>query len=226
MFLSDRIILFISLALPCAFGLVRLIRSRLRISTEIDFASEFLQKINAYIDSNGRDNKAYGWLLHRSTKMQMQMGHLGFYATYRPPYANFHHSNYPIILNMLPELRKALEDDYSRNGDLANQYALSIQEAIIRYAGVMEDRESEIVKSIRNPVVWFREGIRIIVALPLSILKWLGALTEKSFIALTSSKVFHLIAAVVSVVSFVSAFMGIALGWDQFQVMVKGWFNA
>lgn len=226
MALSDRTILFFALALACALGLIRLIRGKFRISEEVAFAGEFMHKLKAYVESNGRDNESYGWLTHRSSKMQKQMGHHGFYASYRPPYANFQYSNYPIILNMLPELRKTLEDDVLSRGDLAHQYAVSIQEAIIRYAGVLEDRESDLLRSIQNPVIWFREGVRMILALPLSVLGWLGALSEKSVSALTSSKVFRFISALVGIVGFVSAVMGIVLGWEQFQTMVKGWFDA
>lgn len=127
---------------------------------------------------------------------------------------------------MLPELRKTLEDDVLSRGDLSHQYATSIQEAIVRYAGVLEDREDEFTKSIRNPVIWFREGVRMIVGLPLSLLGWLGALSEKSVSTLTSSKVFRIFSALVGIVGFVSAVMGIVLGWEQFLTMIKSWLHA
>jgi hypothetical protein len=226
MALSDRTVLLLLLALSCGLGLLRLVRSKLRLSEEMAFAAEFMQKLKAYVESNGSDTESYGWLTHRSNKMQQKMGYHGVYASYRPPYANFQYPNYPIILNMLPELRKTFEDDVLRRSDLPHQYAVSIQEAVIRYDGVLEDREDEILKNIRNPVIWFREGVRMIVALPVSLLGWLGALSEKSVLTLTSSKVFRIFAAVVGFVSFVSAVMGITLGWEQFHTMVRGWFNA
>jgi len=224
--LSDRTASIVLLAVVFLLGLIRLICDKSRISEEIAFSEEFMYKLKAYVESQGRDSESYAWLTHRSSKMQKQMGAYGIYASYRPPYANFQYTKYPIILNMLPELRKTLEDSVLSRGDLAHQYAVSVQESIIRYAGVMEDRESEFLKGIRNPVIWFREGIRIIVALPLTILEWLGALSEKSASSLISSHAFRLFSAFISIVSFVSAVMGIALGWEQFNAMVKSWLDA
>jgi len=224
--LSDRTVLVTALAIVLSLGFVRLVREKSRVSEEISFSDDFFRKLKAYFESNGRDNESYVWLTHRSRKMQSQMGAYGIYASYKPPYANFQYQNYPVILNMLPELRKTLDDSVLSRGDLAKQYAVSLQETIIRYVGVMEDMENEYFKSIRNPVMWFRDGIRVIVALPLSILGWLGVLSEKSVSSLISSKEFRLVTAFVGIVSFVSAVMGIALGWEQFQAMLKGWLNA
>jgi hypothetical protein len=225
MVFSDRTILIFALSLACALGLIRVIHQRMRISNKLVFAAEFLQKLRAYVDSNGHDNESYGWLTHRSGKMQRQMGHHGIYASYRPPYANFQYSNYPIILNMLPELRKTFDDDVLNRGDLAHQYAIAIQEAIVRYVGNLDDIEQEYIKNLRNPFIWFREGVRAIVSFPVSILGWLGALSERTVSALISSKSFQFVSALVGIVGFISAVMGIALGWDQFKKMVLDWFN-
>jgi len=223
--LSDRTVLVIALALVISLGLIRLVREKSRVSGEIAFSEEFIRKLKTYFESNGHDNESYVWLTDRSSKMQNQMGAYGIYVSERPPYANIQYQNYPIILNILPELRKTLEDKVLSR-DIARQYAVSLQEKIILYVGVLEDRENEFFKSIRNPVIWFREGIRVIVALPLSILEWLGVLSEKSVSALITSKAFRLCTAIVSIVSFVCAVMGIALGWGQFQAMLKGWLDA
>ena len=223
--LSDRAILVFALVLVLSLGLFRLIREKSHVSEEIAFSDEFMHKLKTYVESNGRDNEPYAWLTHRSSKMQKILGAYGVYASYRPPYSDFQFQNYPVILNMLPELRKTLENDVLSRGDLAHQYAVTLQETILRYVGVLEDKESELFKSIRNPVIWFREGIRIIVALPLSILEWLGALSDKTVSALISSKAFRLITAFISLVGFVSAVMGIVLGWNQFQSMLRGWLK-
>ena len=224
--LSDRAILALALALVFFLGRFRLVHGKSLVSDQIVFSEEFMHKLKAYVESSGRDNESYAWLTHRSSKMQKILGHYGVYASYRPPYADFQFQNYPVILNMLPELRKTLEDDVLSRGNLAHQYAVSLQETILRYVGVLEDREGEFYKCTRNPVIWFREGIRIIVALPLSTLEWLGALSDKRVSALISSKGFGLLTAFISLVSFVSAVMGIVLGWNQFQAMLTGWLKA
>jgi hypothetical protein len=224
--LSDRAILVFALALVLSLGLFGLIRGKTLVSEEIVFSEEFMHKLKAYVESSGRDYESYAWLTHRSSKMQKILGAYGVYPSYRPPYEDLLFLEYPVILNMLPKLRETLEDDVLSRGDLAHQYAVSLQETILRYVGVLEDKESEFFKSIRNPVVWFREGIRIIAALPLSILEWLGALSDRTVSSLISSKAFRFLTAFISLVGFVSAVMGIVLGWNQFQAMLRGWLKA
>jgi hypothetical protein len=206
-------------------GRFSLIRAKALVSEQIVFSEEFMRKLKAYVESSGRDNESYAWLTHRSSKMQKILGVYGVYASCRPPYADFLFQKYPAILNMLPELRNTLEDDVLSRGNLAHQYADSLQDMILRYIGVLEDRESEFFKYIRNPVIGFREGIRIIVALPLTILEWLGALSDKTVSALISSKGFGLLTAFISLVGFVSAVMGIVLGWNQFQAILRDWLK-
>ena len=39
-------------------------------------------------------------------RMQKDMGHYGVYASFIPPASNYSVSNYQIIMNMIPELRR------------------------------------------------------------------------------------------------------------------------
>lgn len=220
--LSDRVIPILTLASILSLGLLSLVRCKSRICNEIGFSEEFLNKLTVYVESNGYDYEAYGWLTRRSSKMQEILGSYGVYASYRPPYAGFLFHDYPVIINMLPELRKTLECNILSRGDLARQYAVSLQETILRYIGVLEDRNNELFRCIRNPAAGFREGVRIIMALPLSILEWLGALSDKTVSEIISSRVFKLLAGFISLVSFVSAVIGIVLGWNQFLSILTG----
>jgi hypothetical protein len=224
--LSDRSILALTLALIFLLGLFSLIHQKSLVSEQIMFSKEFMLKLEAYVESWGRDNESYAWLTHRSSKMQKILGVYGVYERYRPPHAEFQFQNYPVILNILPELRRALEDVVLRRSHLSREYANSLQETILRYVGVLEDRESEFLGFIRNPVIGFREGIRIIVALPLSILGWLGALSDRTVSTLISSQGFGLLTGLISLVSFVSGLMGIMLGWDEFREMLWGLLKA
>jgi hypothetical protein len=219
---SDRVILIFALASILSLGLLSLVRCKSRICNEIAFSEEFINKLVVYVESNGCDSESYGWLTRRSSKMQKILGAYGVYASYRPPYAGFQFRDYPVIINMLPELRMTLESNFLSRGDLTRQYAVSLQETILRYIGVLEDRDNELFKCIRNPVAGFREGVRIIMALPLSILEWLGALSDKTVSALISSRVFKLLTAFISLVGFVSAVIGIVLGWNQFLLILRG----
>jgi len=183
-----------------------------------------MEHLKTYIQSRGNDYESYGWLVHRSNKMQMQLGASGIYASYRPPYANFQYSNYPIILNMLPDLRNAFDDSILSGSSIVHQYSMALQDTLIRHLGSLHDLDELNDKALRNPVIWLREGVRVITALPLTLLGWLGALSETTVTRLTSGRFFKGVSAFAALVGFVSAVMGVALGWEQFtQIVLDLW---
>ena len=146
-------------------------------------------------------------------------------AAYRPPFANFQYQNYPVVLNLLPELRRTLEDNLLSGGNYSHQYGMLLQETLIRHLGTLHDREDTLARSLKNPLTWLREGVRAIVALPLSSLAWVGLLREATVGRITGSKIFRVLSGFAAVVGFVSAVMGIALGWEQFVEITAGWWR-
>ncbi len=182
-------------------------------------AVDFLNNLKNYIRSNGKDLESYSWLLNRSNRMQNQMGSDGVYGYYSPPYKNYRISNYPIILNMLPDLREAFENNFPSVG-LISQYSNSLQEAIIRYIGSIEDGIEEQKSKIKNPFIWLREGFRKIIAFPLSILGWLGIITEFTVYKITSNFIFKTVSGIVAFLGFLSAIVTLVLGWKDFYAFI------
>jgi hypothetical protein len=150
-------------------GLIKII-VRLRGQVEREtLVHEFLEKLRDYAGSRGGNGEAYGWLTMRANKMQNQLGGDGIFAAYRPPYARHQFTNYPIILNMLPELRQAY-GSYSLSDHVAPQLVAVLQEALIRHVGTLQDQRTNLTKQLKNPFVWLREGVRFVLELPLSLL--------------------------------------------------------
>jgi hypothetical protein len=216
----SNISIFIIICVVGLYGLLKLIIELRKYGIRNEFGVEFLENLKKYWESNGADLEAYGWLIHRSNKMQGEMGGLGVVHNYKPPYQNYMITNYSIILNMIPELRKCLEDDLlSRN--LAHQYMSALQESLVRYLGSIEDKQEVITKEIKNPIKWFRDGVRDILALPAYLLGWLGVISETAAKRLVSSLLFSAISGIVALVGFVSAIVTIVIGWDQFLDVVN-----
>jgi hypothetical protein len=186
----------------------------------MNLAHEFLERLSRYVQSEGRDGEAYGWMTERSIRMQRELGAAGVFAAYRPPFANFQYTNYPILLNMLPDLRNALDDEILGRGQVARQYATTIGDVLVRHVGTLREADADLVRAIRNPIIWFREGIRAIVTVPIQLIGWLGALSEGTVAHLAGSRPISLISAIVAIASFVSAIMGIVLGWNEFSKLV------
>jgi len=210
----ERLIIIVALLSICGYGFVKIGLKLKKQNERLAFAEEFLGKLKSYVDSVGRNLDDYGWMIHRSNKMQNHLGGLGVIHSYKPPYQNIMYSNYPIMLNMLPELRSSIEDDILRS--VAYQYANSLQETLVRHIGCIEDSLEFYEKEIKNPFKWLREGVREIVSVPVYLLSWLGIISESFVHKLISNVFFKMVSGVIALAGFASAIITIVIGWEEF----------
>ncbi|WP_415900563.1 hypothetical protein [Neptuniibacter sp. QD48_11] len=193
-----------------------------RQDKQIEFATDYRQKFHEYLDSKGEDNAAYGWLIHRSNKMQSQMGSQGVMSNFRPPYANYMVSNYPIILNMIPSLNEA-HKDYLLRGQ-AEQYARAVDEALLRHHGLVTDRSDYLFTKLRNPIAWFQEGVRQVVGSPVYALGMFGIISLSTAGVIVSSVIFRVLSGLVTLIGFASAILTLVIGWDDFFAKLQLFF--
>jgi hypothetical protein len=208
-------------AITCGIGLARLLRERKLLSKKSTFTQDYIEHLTTYIGSFGNHYESYNWLVHRMDKMQNQMGADGICALYQPPHTPTQYLNYAIILNTLPNLRNALRE--SNNSNIYH-HSNSLIDALIRHQGTLHDLGELNNKSLRNPVIWLREGVRAITASPLTLLGWLGVLSEATVSRLASGRLFLGISAFGGLVAFISAVMRIVLGWEAFTQKVSAWW--
>lgn len=222
---SEKLIIITLILAICILGFIKIMHERKSINSKYSLVHDFLEKLKIYVESRGEDLSSYSWLVHRSNRMQAQLGRGGIFASYQPPYRNVVYSNYPIILNMLPELRNTFEDSLLSNSQTARQYSMTLHDALIRNIGMLDDSYELNNQCLKNPIIWLREGFRILTAFPLTVLAWLGAMSENTLARITTGVVFKVISSIVAIIGLISAVMGIALGWEQFSNMVIIWLQ-
>lgn len=213
-----EILIVIGLVIGLAlYGAVLVYRDSQNIAAKRKFAVEFMSQLAKYFGSHGGDMESYSWLINRSSKMQNQLGSQGIMG-FKPPFQNYIIPNYPVILNAVPEMRKAFEDGLTHR--LAGQYAGLLQETLVRHIGTVEDMSEEQQRWMKNPVIWLREGIRGIISFPILLLSWLGLISERTVSNIASSNLFKILSGFVTVVGFISAIITITLGWKQFRELI------
>ena len=87
-----------------------------------------------------------------------------------------------------------------------------LDEALVRYLDSLNYRLTHSA-SPWNPAILFREGIRAWIASSLTLLVWFGVLSAATVSRLTGHLAFKALAALVTVIGFISAIFTIALGW-------------
>jgi hypothetical protein len=217
----SRFFVVLGIIVILAIGAYRLLARRKRLVEKNNFSIEYLTKLKQYVDSRGRDGDTFGWLIHQSVKMQSHMGQLGV-MDFKPPAANYYIRNFQLIINGVPELPKAFqEDQFFTTINLANQYSSLLMESIVRYHGVLDESLKDVTKDLKNPIVIFREGVKAIISLPLYLLEWLGLGGNAIMNSSAGRLLIRLITGIVSLTAFVSAVVSLVVGWDSFVTILK-----
>lgn len=213
----DKIVALSMIAFLLAVGFTRVLREVLRGEEKIKDISNFLNKFGKYVQSQGSDYEAYLWLIQKSPKIQAMLGGYGEASLFRPPFANFAYRDYQIIVNVIPEIRKEFEDDaYLRNTRALNEYIALVRDSLLRFVGVLNDELETKKKKLKNPVIWFSEGVSWLLLLPFSLVQWVGLLSERLVNGIANHVLFKIMAGLASLLGVISTLMTIMLGWGAF----------
>lgn len=208
-FLIIGIVIFI-----LAIGFIDIFLEIRNFNEKHSFAMEFLEKFQQYVISMGENYQDYDWLTLRAERMQSQLGGAGLMNYKMPGSQNYIH-NYPIILNLLPDVR----NEFSDRSRLRNHLEFPInmiRDTLLRHIGFIEHIKKDYDKQILNPLMWFRNGVLIVVLFPIKILQSFGLLSDSSYARAKSSKALKFVSSLISFLGFISSVMSIALGWNEF----------
>lgn len=222
----DRIIIVLVLITVALIGLMDIRRDIKALSDDLEFTNQFLVKLKEFITSHG-DPAVYTWLLMRCDRMQVQLGAAGL-VSFRPPFMNVEYRNYPLILNLLPELNRAMGEAGAGEriaARHAHDYAAMLQEAVIRRGGVLQFQLDNIGRKATNPLVWFTRGVQWLIAMPLLVLVSIGIVSSSAISRVSSSPLFRVISGLVALIGLVSAVIGIITGWEPFVLFIRRAFN-
>ncbi len=120
----------------------------------------------------------------------------------------------------LPAMRQALERDFGSGTEEFVEYGALMQEAILRYVGVLESQDRGARSQLKNPVVWFRYGIQWLLFLPLTVLRWLGINSIPELGTLGINPFFKFLSTIASVVAFIASWVTIIAGWDRVKLLL------
>jgi hypothetical protein len=217
--MNSRLVAALLLVVITGIGLAAAVRRRLRIIKDIDFLEEFMAQWTKLCKSKAEDSDAWGWCVENSAKMQRLLGPYGV-MSYKPAFATAMIPNYLLITNTLVLVR-----DYASGGrrisGFPSQDAGYCYDATTTYSGVLKERADAVLADIRNPLVWFREGVRALLALPVLLLSQLGVFGPETASRIVQGGLFGLLSGLGGLVGLVSGAMTIILSWDRFSELVR-----
>ena len=201
-------------------GFVKILKRLNSKVSEVNFTSNyrntFVEFTNQYLNPDNKqfNGEKYLWLTKNANKIQSNIGQTGM-MDYIAPFRSYIIKNYQIILNTLPKFRDGSVKSFDIN---------SVDDALIRYVGELEELEGYYRKRIKNPLMWFQEGINEILGLPLLVLTSFGILSQHSMYRIKHNMIFKVVSGIVGLISFIAAIVTIIQGKEETIEFVKNLF--
>lgn len=209
-------LIILSILTVFIIGFVQVYNCHSRAVNKIDFAGEYRNKFveftNKYFQTYDRwssagdfDGELYVWLTMNVSKIQNYVGSFGV-MSYKPAFQNYMINNYQIIINTIPKFRE---------GQVENFDVGAVDDCLLRYIGYLEEYSKDAQKNLRNPFVWFREGFREILSVPIFILSWFGIISNRTVNSIKDSLIYKIISGLIALVTLVSGVVTIIVGYGQ-----------
>lgn len=203
-----------------ALGFTRVFGALSRLLGERKEVNDYILTFTGYMNSRGQDSQAYGDLLERSIRIQEIIGPVGVMAHYVAPFGRYTTPNYQIVMNAVPAMHREFGEFTSGRSD----HGQFLGETLVRYMGWSADQIGSKQRELRNPVVWFREGVAALLLIPVWFLASLGLMSSSRSGRLANSMLFRLLTGVLALLSLASALVTIVLGWRQaLEVLRRFW---
>ena len=171
----------------------------------IEFANNYFKNYDRWSRSGNFDGEQYVWLTMNVSRIQNYLGTFGV-MEYIAPFQRYKVSNYQIVINTIPKFRDGSIQQFDIN---------SVDDSLLRYIGYLDEYQKETQRNLRNPIIWFREGIREILSIPIFILSWFGIISNRTLNSIKDSLIYKVISGIIALVTLVSGIVTIIVGYDQ-----------
>ncbi len=211
----------ILLFLVILIGLIDIVIRLYKLNKKSDLAFEYGNKLVDFLNKNNEyifSNELFSYLNRNSVEMQSIMGELGILDTLIDPMRGVQYRNYQLIINGINDLLM-----YSNAGlhSSVKESGLMIYSSIEKYIGYTNVEKKELIGYLKNPFVWLREGIRLIIEFPIFFLYWTGLIQYSRYLKLKDNILFRLIKFLLGTLGFISTIMGIVTGYEPFINIIK-----
>jgi len=204
-----------------AVGFLAINFRRRKLLRRFSFWKEFFTRFKTYVESQDEQkvHEAYAWLIEHSAQMQREMGPLGV-VDYSPPGRFDFIRGYQAVINQLLEMEN-YRGDFGFDREIFQLLVRSYWELLLLYKGELETKIAQLNQEIKNPLIWLREGVRVVLALPIYALNYLGLLSQQRAESVVQSGLFTILSGVGAGLEIVAATVTILAGWEQIVDLVE-----
>lgn len=187
-----------------------------------EFNNIFFDFVNKTFSTYRIDSNKYSAVIMEVDKIQQELGMDGVLNSFYDPLHGMKGRNYELFMNIMPEIRTAVSNrDNMIMMERIDQLMGLCEDALKRHIGNLERAIENEQKGLFNPITCLGEGIRWLVGLPVDILCWAGLYSVARSQKIKVSTIFKIISNIIVVIGLISSIVTIALGWDEFLIMLQ-----
>lgn len=217
--ISNSILIIIILILICILGYIYNINIKKDINNRMkfieDYHSKFVEYVKKIFSSDSIDAELYAYLTKNVNKVQNELGHDGVFDYVKDNLNNTEHLNYQMIINILPETRSS-QMSFPIFRERVLESCKYCEDALIRHKGTIDTEFEKINKSLSNPLVLFKDGISLILYVPVYVLNLNDVISNEKKKRIINNPLMKVISMLVSFIVFLSAIVSLVAGWDYF----------
>lgn len=157
-------------------------------------------------------------LMKQSEDIQLILGHYGIVDM---EIMGIRYSNYPLILNAIPEVIKMHKETSSLKLEEISEKVLMIDNGFLKYFNTVENIKLNGKSKVLNPINCLKVGIQTILSIPIILLEWVGLINSQKAHSASENKIVSLISGIISLLTVISLLMTILIGWDSFMEKVE-----
>lgn len=217
--MNNSLIVVLILFLICILGFIYNANSLKKIRERIQFVGEYREKFVIYVNKifsdNSFDNDLYMYLTRNVNKIQTELGHDGVFDYVKDNLNNSTHVNYQMIINILPETRSS-KMSFPIFRERVHENCQFCDDALIRHEGTIDAEEINIKKSFFNPLILFKDGISLILYIPVYLLTITNIISNENKNKIINNPIIRYLSLIVSFIVLLSAVVSLVAGWDIF----------
>lgn len=212
------------LACLAAFGLVKLARAYYHIRKRRSFAGTVFERFQqaATAQQQGEvDEEAVTWLTYHADRMQRYLIEQGI-VTYEPAVTDYPGLSLEddatlmrgqaLLLDAIPQLRADRSEP--RTLDRVN-------DLLVRYLGATEEEQRRRGWHLLNPLLWLREGIRVVLLSPIYLLHGFDLIRAATVRRIGGALPVKLLVLFVYLIVVLGAVAVLVFGWEQVVAVVQ-----
>ncbi len=188
-------------------GILRIIFRYLTARKQARTTRAFRERFHAFANSSGEDTAAYERLSFLAERMANTMGRHALVDA-KPPFTGHSSKNFITVLQFIPELRMHFSDlrggGYGLGNDGASWIYHTVDDALIRFLGALDEGAKSAARKLVNPIAWFKEGVERILALPFYILSGFGLIEADDAVRGEQHAFFRGVAGLTAIVAVIT----------------------